>query len=104
MDYEFGHCRTEELVELLELANRVFRRGAPGDMGEEYPLVFEAPNVENLRVARHGESLVGHVGLCIRDAAILGARLRVASVGAVATDPEHRGHGIASRQMADARQ
>jgi predicted N-acetyltransferase YhbS len=103
MSYEFGHCGPGELGDLVELANRVFRVRRPGDMGEEYPLVFEPQNLENLRVARSDGRIVAHVGLCIRDAAILGAQLRVASIGAVATDPEHRGHGIASRLMADAK-
>jgi predicted N-acetyltransferase YhbS len=103
MEYEFGACRPDELFDLVELANRVFRGKRSGDMGQEYPLVFEAPNTQNLRVARHGGRLVSHVGICIRDASILGARLRVASIGAVATDPEHRGHGLASRLMEDAR-
>lgn len=104
MDYTIGSCKPTELFQLVELANRVFRAQRPGDMGSEYPLVFEGQNVENLRVARYGDRLVAHVGICIRDAHILGAAVRVASIGAVATDPEHRGRGLASRLMADARQ
>lgn len=104
MEYELGHCRPDELPNLVELADRVFRANRAGSMGSQYPLVFDAANAENLRVARAGTQMVAHVGLCIRDAHILGARLRVASVGAVATDPEHRGNGLASRLMADARQ
>jgi len=103
MEYEYGACRAKELPGLVELANRIFRAGGEGDMAREYPLVFEAQNLENLRVARHGGRIVSHVGICFREASILGARLRVASIGAVGTDPEHRGHGIASRLMEDAR-
>lgn len=104
MSYEFGHCYVEDLPELVELTNRVFRNGRPGDMGAEYPLVFNAENVENLLVARSAGRIVAHVGLCIRDATILGVPVRVASIGAVATDPEHRGHGSASQLMANARE
>lgn len=104
MSYEFGHCRVEELPELVELTNRVFRSGRPGDMGAEYPLVFNTQNLENLLVARSAGRIVAHVGLCIRDATILGAPVRVASIGAVATDPEHRGQGAASRLMANSRE
>lgn len=102
-EYEFDHCRPDELLGLVDLANRVFRAQRPGDMAEEYPLVFELQNIENLRVARWRGRIVSHVGLCIRDASILGARLRVACIGAVATDPEHRGRGLATRLMEDAR-
>ncbi len=103
MDYTFGPCKPTELFQLVELANRVFRAKRPGDMGSEYPLVFEGQNVENLRVARYGDRLVAHVGICLREAHLLGAPVRVASIGAVATDPDHRGRGLASRLMADAR-
>ena len=104
MDYEFGHCAAGELGDLVALTNRVFRARRPGDMGEEYPLVFEPHNLENLRVARHDGRIVAHVGICLRNATVLGAPLRVASIGAVATDPDHRGHGLASRLMTDARE
>ena len=104
MGYEFGHCAAGELADLVALTNRVFRARRPGDMGEEYPLVFEPHNLENLRVARHEGRIVAHVGLCLRNATLLGAPLRVASIGAVATDPDHRGHGLASRLMTDARE
>ncbi|HEU4753880.1 MAG TPA: GNAT family N-acetyltransferase, partial [Armatimonadota bacterium] len=103
MTYDLGPSRPEELFDLVDLANRVFRAGRPGDMGSEYPLVFEAPNAEHLFVARGDGRVVSHVGVCLRDAAILGARVRVASIGAVATDPDHRGHGLASRLMDMAR-
>jgi predicted N-acetyltransferase YhbS len=102
MDYETGVCRADELVALADLANRVFRGRRPGDMASEYPLVFDPGRLENMRIARLGSELVSHVGVCIRDAEILGARIRVASIGAVCTDPEHRGHGLASRLMDDA--
>jgi predicted N-acetyltransferase YhbS len=103
MSYDIGYCRDGELDDLTELANRVFRGGHPGDMGEEYPLLFDRENLKNLRVARSDGKLVAHVGICIRDANILGARLRVASIGSVGTDPDHRGHGLASQLMDDAR-
>jgi len=102
-DYQFGHCRVEEIPELVALTNRVFRPGATGDMGREYPILFDPGNAVNLRVAWCGGRVVSHVGISIREAAIMGARLRVASIGAVATDPEHRGRELASRLMEDAR-
>lgn len=103
MTYELGTCRPDELGALVDLCNLVFRSRRPGNMGAEYPLVFDAGNLQQLRVARLGRQLVAHVGICIRDASILGARVRVASIGAVATHPDHRGHGLASALMEDAR-
>lgn len=100
--YTRGSCRLDELPLLVELANLVFRGRRPGDMGREYPLVFEEPNLEQLRIARAGAEIVSHVGISLRDASVLGAPIRVASIGAVCTHPDHRGHGLASDLMDDA--
>src|SRR5262245_46685437 len=102
MPFEIGPCRPEELPELGALANRVFRGDGSGDMVSSYPLLFTERNCEQLRVARAGGKLVGHVGICIRDASILGASLRVACIGAVGTDADQRRQGIASALMEDA--
>jgi predicted N-acetyltransferase YhbS len=72
-------------------------------MGAEYPLLFSEWNCEQLRVIEREGQLVAHVGISIRDAIVLGTRLRVASIGAVGTDPGCRGQGMASALMEDAR-
>ena len=77
-------CRPEELDALNTLTNRIFRGDQPGNMRAEYPLLFSEANCEQLRVVERDGRLVAHVGICIRDALILGARVRVASIGAVA--------------------
>ena len=92
----------EELPAVTALVNRVFRRES--DMPTEYPLMFAPENRDGLRIAVHHGVPAAHVGVCIRDALILGASVRVAGIGAVCTDPAHRGQGLASRLMEDARQ
>src|SRR5437588_6587966 len=99
MPYEIGPCRPDDLPELGELANSIFRSDGSGDMVAAYPLLFCERNCDHLRVARAGGRLVAHVGICIRDALILGAPVRVASIGAVGTTREQRGQGIASELM-----
>lgn len=94
-------CPTELLPSLRQLANAVFRAEG-GDMFREYPLVFDPQRPENMRVIVDGGRVVSHVGVCLRDASILGASLRVASIGAVSTLPQHRGLGYASALMQDA--
>src|SRR5438128_4030026 len=101
MPIETRACRLEERDALLALVNRVFNEG--GDMGAAFPLLFGPDNIEGLRVVPGDQGPVAHAGVCIRPAVILGARLKVASIGAVCTDPGHRGRGLASALMADAR-
>ncbi|MBW3625531.1 MAG: GNAT family N-acetyltransferase [Armatimonadetes bacterium] len=89
------------IEELVRLTNRVFRaRG--GDMGREYPLVFDPDRPEGMRVILEDDKIVSHVGVAVRDASLLGVPLRVASIGAVCTDPEYRGRGFAGALMEDA--
>src|SRR5947209_4184266 len=101
MPIETRACRPEERDALLTLVNRVFAAG--GDMGTAFPLLFGPDNLDGLRIVSGDQGPVAHVGVCIRPAVILGARLKVASIGAVCTDPAHRGGGLASALMADAR-
>jgi predicted N-acetyltransferase YhbS len=94
--------RPEELPEVVRLANRVF---SPNDweMGTGFPLLFCEANAEQLRVIDRAGEIVSHVGICVRDALLLGTPVRMACIGAVCTHPDHRGQGLASRLMADAR-
>src|SRR5262249_37944460 len=101
MPIETRACRIEERDALLALVNRVF--DDMGDMGAAFPLLFGLENLEGLRVVTGEKGPVSHVGVCIREVVILGVRLTVASIGAVCTDPTHRGRGLASALMADAR-
>ena len=84
----------DRIDELIQLCNRIFRSSG-GDMGAEYPLVFDRGQPDNMRVILEDGKIVSHIGLCIRDASILGRTLRTASIGAVCTDPEHRNRGHA---------
>jgi len=103
MSFPISGCRPEELPALLELVDRIFRSRRPGQMGREYPLLFSEANLEQLRIIRADGKPVAHVGICLRDATILGCRIRVAGIGSVGTDPDYRGRGMASALMEDAR-
>ena len=101
MAVEFTFPTLDELPRVVALANRVFRPGG-GDMGTAFPFLYNPQNLEQLRIARVGGEIVSHVGIAIRDASLLGAPVRVAAIGSVATDEAHRGKGYASQLMADA--
>lgn len=104
MDYEFGHCQKEELPQLVALANRVFRSKGEGDIGREYPILFNENNLENLLIVRSGSEIVSHIGMVIRDAVLLGAQLKVACIGGVCTAEEHRGRGLATELLRRAKE
>jgi hypothetical protein len=67
----------------------------------DYPQLFNAQNRDNLRVIAEGGTVVCHVGMMQRPASMLGCRIDVACVGAVATYPEQRGRGYASLAFQD---
>jgi len=70
-------------------------------MAEEYPLLFDEANLENLRImVEHGQP-VSHIGMLQRDLSIYGCTIRVGSVGSVCTHPEYRMQGYAGRMLDD---
>jgi GNAT superfamily N-acetyltransferase len=95
-----------DLPRVVAGADRIFRqplRPGQGSMGRDYPLLFDAGNAGNLWLAEdeRGE-VIAHAGFVALQAAITGARAKVACFGAVYTVPEHQGQGLASRVFAAA--
>ena len=94
--------RRNELDPTLALVNRVFRTGVDQDMSTDYPLVFDPGNLENLRVVAEGGRILSHAAVARRELRENGCVLPISMICAVATDPEHRRRGAASRIMEDA--
>ena len=94
--------RREELDQTLALVNRVFRTGVDQDMSTDYPLVFDPGNLQNLRVVAEGGHILSHAAVARRELREHGCVLPISMICAVATDPEHRRRGAASRIMEDA--
>ena len=93
--------REQEFDSLIQLVNRVFRSEG-GNMQTEYPQLFNAENLGNLLVMVDDGRVISHIGLLFRDVTIYGCRLTVGCIGAVATDEEYRGRGLASKLLFDA--
>jgi predicted N-acetyltransferase YhbS len=85
-----------EFAALHRLLDATFRSSG-GCMANDYPRMLCERNRANLRVCVDGDRVVSHVGTVLRDASLEGTPVRVALVGAVATDAEFRGQGLASK-------
>ena len=94
--------RREDLSPTLALVNRVFRTGVDQDMSTDYPLVFDPGNLDNLRVVAEGGRILSHAAMARRELREHGCVLPISMICAVATDPDHRRRGAASRIMEDA--
>ena len=89
--------RPDEWDQLNAVVSTVFRPS----MFQDYPQLFNEPNRENLRVVADDGKVVCHVGMTERAASLLGCRIDVCCIGAVATLDEYRGKGYASQAFQD---
>jgi predicted acetyltransferase len=91
---EIGTVRKDEFNEALELQGKVF--GLPADyfrtLANKDPLF----DYENVFVARSDGRIVSHVQVFPKVMRTAGVRVWMAGIGGVATDPAHRGRGLAS--------
>jgi len=72
-------------------------------MGEQYPLLYDEANVENLRIFADDGRPISLIGMLQRDVRLAGTAHRSCALGSVCTDPDYRGQGLASRLLEDAR-
>lgn len=97
-------AKISELPLVEKLSNTVFRsaedmRGQ--SMFNEFPELFSAENIENIRVIVEDGIPVSNINYIIRPVSIHGCTISVASLGAVATLPEYRGRGYATALLND---
>jgi predicted N-acetyltransferase YhbS len=90
--------RPDEWDQLNHVVSTVFR----DSMFRDYPQLFNEQNRENLRVVSQEGRVACHVGMTQRPASLMGCRIDVCAIGAVATLEEHRGHRYASLAFQDA--
>ena len=92
----------EQVRDVAALANRVFRPDGRGDMGEQYPLLFDPDRTEQMRIYVRDDTVVSHVGVRVDEVLLCGATVRMACIGAVCTDTDARGQGLAGALFKDA--
>lgn len=94
--------RPEDLPALAALADRVFRpQVSPGTgMSRQFPLLYSPANAANLFwVAGANGRPASLIGTLPSQITLNGAVLPVLSIGSVATRPEQRGQGFATRLL-----
>jgi len=104
MSYEGPRgTRKEEFGKVMELVNSIFvtAREKGTNMEKGFPLLFNRNNLENMRIFLLDGKPVAHIGLSVVEATLYGCRLKIGMVGAVGTDPVHRGKGLAGRLLGD---
>jgi GNAT superfamily N-acetyltransferase len=89
----------DELAPLGELIDTVFLQGTGDTMFRQYPLMFDAANLENLFVFSDQGRIVSHVGMTMNAASIRGCTVQLGCIGAVATDDGYRGQGLATQLL-----
>lgn len=82
---------------LLDLVGRVFRP----EMRDDYAPLYADANLDNCRAVFDGPRPVSFIAYRAFEARLGGARVRLACLGSVATDPDYRGRGLATRVLED---
>ncbi len=95
-------CRPEELPQVTELIDGIFRAGSDQHIATDYPLVFTPRHAQRSRVLAVAGRIVAHVPAAPRIAAAGPDRFGVAMIAPTATHPDHRRRGYATRCLRDA--
>jgi hypothetical protein len=92
-------AKIEEFESAIDLINKVFRisRGHNPTMQYEFPMLLNQDNIENMIIISKDGKVVSDVNYLIQDVTIEGNDIKVASIGAVCTDPKHEGNRYSSR-------
>lgn len=98
---EFRTARPEEVRQIVDLANYVFRTssGLEPSMGRQYPIFLSPENASNLYIAVEDGKIVSHIGIYKNNAYIRGHRVSMAGMGSVCTHPDYRGRGLATKLL-----
>ncbi len=91
------------LDEVVKLADRVFKP-KDGSMGKNFPILFSKKNAHNILIVEDDGEIVSMVGMYYAYAQIFTSRIKVAFIGSVCTDEEHRGKGYATTMTYEAAQ
>ncbi len=88
-------CAKGDLRGVIGLVDSVMRTDSDQTMLEDYPLVYEDGNLENIRIIKAEGEVVSVVPFIPRPVEMDGARFKAGIISPTATHPEHRKKGYA---------
>ena len=91
-----------DVPEVVALVDAAMRAGTGQTLLTDYPLVYDAANLRNVRILRVAGELVAVVPVLPRDAVLGDRRIRVGIISPTATAPAHQHRGYGSRCLASA--
>lgn len=98
MEIKPRSAKLEEFDKVTGLINYVFRisRNYKPTMVEEFPLLLNKDNIENMIIISEDEKVVSDVNYLIQDVSIQGNKIKVAAIGGVCTHPDYEKRGYSS--------
>lgn len=97
---EFRRVTEHDLGQAAALANKVFCKNGEQYMGSAFPTIFQPGVIHSYGAFTEKGELVAFMGMVPQLIHSNQAELRAFFVGAVCTDPQYRGQGIASKLLA----
>jgi GNAT superfamily N-acetyltransferase len=97
-------CREQELPELLDLVNYVFRtmHGRPPSIATDYPQIYNPDNLEYVRIIKAEGRIRASVGMYPSPIICGGITLQSAGINCTTTHPDWRRRGFGGMIMRDA--
>ncbi len=98
---EFRSPRPEEIGEVVDLINYVFRvsSGMEPTMGRQFPTLLCPDNASNIYVAVDDGKIIANIAIKKNTGIVYGHKISMASMGAVCTHPDYRGKGIGTQLL-----
>jgi predicted N-acetyltransferase YhbS len=89
--------KSAELPQVYEFLNKTLREGSPWSIDSEYPTAMNPGNLSNMRIIAENDKILSHAlikSLIIKSPTLI---YKVAAIGSVVTDAEHRGEGLSTQ-------
>ncbi len=92
----------DELTRLIDFLSRELRPEAGWSIADEYPHVFQNSNISNLYIMTEGEQFLSHAALKPLVMRTSWGTIKIATIGSVITQSEHRNKGYSTQVLESA--